>query len=438
MQSTFIGIISLGIIILVHELGHYCAAIYYKIQVEEFAIGIGPKIFSFMYKETQWSIRIFPLGGFCRMKNPNLEAYKDDPSATIPQPPRTFNALFFRGKLIILLAGAGFNFIFFILLSFLLFFIGNTQYELKTYVDPIHTPATQILEQGDYITHINETPILSYSHLVDTLSHYKGQEIIIHFERNTIPMSNTITLNTNPPALGVTPFIAPVITNTDNSSHLGFIAQDIITEVNKHVITNALEIPPILQNYDTNIPVSFTILRNNRYRTLDVSLSPSNTKDILTLLGIEYQLIAVNPWPTMKQFIQKRSHTAFTIISGTALFFVKLLQIQSSEILENTAGPIRLISIVGTSTLHNAQKYGWIVALIQLINITSILSLSIGSLNLLPIPVLDGGQVLFYALHRIRNRTPKVRTLTRYNTVGVIIILLLFVFILFSDIMSFF
>lgn len=436
MLATIIGLFSLSIIVLIHELGHYFSAIYYKVEVEEFALGLGPKLYSIQKKQTLWSIRLFPLGGFCRMKTPPLHI-EYEKTALIPQEEHSFSSLNFRGKATVLLGGPIANIVLFIFLSLLLFVIGNKELGIKSYIEPVASPAKESpLQQGDLITQINDIPILSYTQLYTTTGNLKGQEVSISFIPKNTNTTKTISimLNADTPALGVLPYISPKISSIAQVP--GLQLGDIIVEINGKSITNAVHIPNLLHIDENDLPTQLYILRKGQRIKFEIIVN-KNLKS-LESLGILVDTVMVARWNDFGEFIQSRGKEAITIMSSTLFFIGDILRLNTKRIMKNTAGPIRLISMVGNNTTSNASQHGWLYAIIQFLNITSLLSLAIASLNLLPIPILDGGQLLFYSYHRIRNRAPKIRSLIRYNTIGGIVLLLLFGLIMFSDILSFF
>ena len=437
MQTIIIGLICLGFIVLIHELGHYLVAKHYKLTIEEFAIGIGPKLMSFHWINTMWSIRALPLGGFCKIKNP-LPMSVTNTRTTIPKTVGTLTSLSFRGKALVLLGGPFANILLFMLLSLILYGSGGQKDELAAYIDPSVSPALESsLQTGDRIIQIQDIAIQSYSQIVAAVSKYIGETITIQYIRNNTSASTVLTLNAQAPALGVVPYIEPRIAYTEHASMAAALQLqegDIITAVNNKKISNAIYIPSILQQADSTLPVIFEIQRNGSSMQVEGFIKSSN--DYFTDIGIAYTTVSTSSWSTFGEFVRTRSQEALTIAKGTLTFFLNLLQFKTKAISQQAVGPVRLISIVGSSTLNSAQTHGWWIALMSFINITSLLSLGIAAANLLPIPVLDGGQLLFYGIHRISNKQPAIRTQLIYNSIGGIFLLCLFAFIVFSDIVA--
>lgn len=173
-MSIVISLIIFGIIVLIHEFGHFIAARRCGILVEEFAIGMGPKIFSVQGKETLYSIRILPIGGFCKMlgEDNNSSDSRALSNKTILQ------------RFIVISAGAFMNFVLaFVIFLLLTFFNGFVSTTISSLVD--NYPASQAgIEVGDKITSINGSKIHIYQDLSFLMSENKGEPIEVKIKRN--------------------------------------------------------------------------------------------------------------------------------------------------------------------------------------------------------------------------------------------------------------
>ncbi len=164
-MSVFIAIVVFTIIVLVHEWGHYIAARKSGVLVEEFAIGMGPTIFSRKRGDTVFSIRLFPIGGFCKMLGEDTDNFE----------PRAFNSKSVYSRLLVISAGVIMNFLLaFIIFSIIAFVAGISVPVVKQVVDGSPAQAAQLMA-GDRITEINGTKINIGSDLMFSLSQSKGQ-----------------------------------------------------------------------------------------------------------------------------------------------------------------------------------------------------------------------------------------------------------------------
>ena len=176
-MAIFITVIGFGIMVFLHELGHFITAKRFGVLVHEFAIGMGPKIFSFGKDETKYSLRIFPIGGYVRLEGENEIEDNNNP--------RSFSNLHPFKRIIVLVSGALMN----ILLGILLFTIINISAGIvPTVIDTIpeqfadeHT----ILQSGDEIIKLNNTRVRTNDDIHLFMSRYDNKEpITITFKRD--------------------------------------------------------------------------------------------------------------------------------------------------------------------------------------------------------------------------------------------------------------
>lgn len=176
-MSILITIIGFGIMVLLHELGHFITAKKFGVLVHEFAIGMGPKIFSFGKGETKYSLRLFPIGGYVRLEGENEVEGNDDP--------RSFSNLHPLKRIIVLISGALMN----VLLGFLIFTIINLSVGIvpsKVERVPAELSDKQTyLQSGDEILKLNNTRVRTNDDVNLFMSRYKeGESISITLERN--------------------------------------------------------------------------------------------------------------------------------------------------------------------------------------------------------------------------------------------------------------
>ena len=175
-MAILITIIGFGIMVVLHELGHFILAKGFGVQVHEFAVGMGPKLFSFGKGETKYSLRLFPIGGFVKLEGENELEENDNP--------RSFSNLKPFKRILVLLAGAFMN----ILLGILIFaFInmktGVTPSVIKDISPEFKTEQTLLLPE-DKIIKMNSANIHTYDDVALFMSRADGSEIIIVLERD--------------------------------------------------------------------------------------------------------------------------------------------------------------------------------------------------------------------------------------------------------------
>ena len=432
-----IGLLCIGVIITTHEFGHYFFAKLFSVTVHEFAIGIGPKIYSRQGKHTLFTLRAFPLGGFCKLESIDMSALEQLSNEQKKQPiqfkQNSLYAVSYIKRILILLGGIIANIVLFYSLYFLLFIFQYKQDAFLPDIEPLeNSPAIAArLQTGDTITAINNIPVKSFEEIRNTLIKFKGENVVLNYIRNNTPASTIATLNTQAPVLGIRPYIAPVVSHLDKSSKaylIGIKEGDTIQAINTQAVINIYDYYYILQN-STNKMSNFDIKKpDGTQYSVSVELGTEPIKE----LGIRFPQYKIAM--TFSSFIKTTSTYTIQIIKGTFNIFFKLLQFNTSEITQNATGPVRLVSIIGSITSNNFSTGGISEAILGIIRITAIISLGIGIFNLLPIPVLDGGHILFHSIFAIRKKIPSYKSISLFNTIGFTILLALFILVVIKDI----
>lgn len=174
-MAILITIIGLGIMVLVHELGHFICAKRFNVLVHEFSIGMGPKLFSFGKGETKYSLRLLPLGGYVKLEGEGAEESNN---------PRSFSNLTPFKRIIVLVSGALMN----LILGWLIFAVVNLNVGITPAVvreiSPDYKNVQTVLEPGDEILKLNSSSIHTYDDVSLFMSRFKGGDINIKYKRD--------------------------------------------------------------------------------------------------------------------------------------------------------------------------------------------------------------------------------------------------------------
>ena len=174
-MAILITVIGFGIMVVLHELGHFILAKSFGVQVHEFAVGMGPKIFSVGKGETKYSLRLFPIGGYVKLEGENELEENDNP--------RSFSNLAPFKRILVLLAGAIMNILLGILIfAFLNIKTGVTPSVIKDISPEFKTEQTVLLPD-DRIVEMNSTNIHTYDDVALFMSRSDGSEITVTVER---------------------------------------------------------------------------------------------------------------------------------------------------------------------------------------------------------------------------------------------------------------
>lgn len=337
-------IIILSVTIFVHELGHFIFAKRAGIYVYEFCIGMGPRIFKFKRKndETEYGIRILPIGGFCAMAG---EDTLDDEN--VPKEKKLMNKTWSQ-RFMTMVAGVMFNFIFAIIL---LFIIGL----------------------------INGNP-------------------------------------NNKPAVASVP--------NDGPAYLaGLRVDDVIIKLN-NVKINTIDRLMIEYQINYGKPIELEVLRDDEI--LRFTITPET---IESDGGTSYQYDFALDGSIEKGFFEAIEYAVTKFLSLIEQMFVTFAYLFTGKLsLSNLSGPVGIYNIVGQS----AQA-----GILSLISLTSLLSINVGFINLLPIPAFDGGRILFLIIEKIRRKPVKPEIENRIHAVGLILLMILMIVVTYNDIVRF-
>jgi regulator of sigma E protease len=340
----------LGSLVLVHEFGHFITAKIFNIKVTEFGFGFPPKIWGYKKGETTYTINLIPIGGFVKMVG---EEDSTDP--------RSFAAQSIMKRLIVLAAGPVMNLLTAIVIFIVLLMIPHETYVgniVVTNIAPNSPAMNSNLQVGDNIIAINNNRISTTAELIEEVKKNRDTETELSVQKNLI-MGNV----TASPEFSHTTTI--ILTPRSNPPKLKVV--DIVSDSTKEVsYTDA-------QTYDQNLKIGDTMTQGS----LGVIIGLSNPKIIEEQLPI---------WKAIPESFGQLSNILTLTFSGLANWS------QSGED-PGFTGPIGIAQITG-----EVAKIGYN----PLFELTALISISLGILNLLPIPALDGGRITFILIEAAR------------------------------------
>ena len=308
-MTFLIAVAMLGLIIFVHELGHFLTAKFFKMPVSEFSIGMGPQVFSLDTKETTYSFRAIPIGGYVNIEGMEVGSQVEN----------GFNSKPAYQRFIVLFAGVFMNF----LTAFLIIFSiaqmnGRMEYEEKAIIGALVKGGAneQVLKVDDKILELD------------------GKKINLWAD---------------------------------------------IPEVTKEAIDKK-EIPALIERDGKEQKLVLKLTKDEENKRVVLGISPKSKKTNLSFT--ESLIFAKNSFVSI---LKDTVGGLFTLFSGKAD-------------LKEISGPVGILKVVG-----EVSKFGWT----SIASLAVILSINIGVLNLLPIPALDGGRIIFVLLEIFRIRINK-------------------------------
>ncbi|MBL7980141.1 MAG: RIP metalloprotease RseP [Bacteroidetes Order II. Incertae sedis bacterium] len=437
LTYVFWVILALFILVLVHEMGHFLSAKAFGMRVERFSIGFPPKILGKQIGETEYVIGATPLGGYVKISGMIDESMDTGFVEGVPEP-WEFRAKPVWQKMVVITAGVIFNMI----LAIIIF---ST---LKlTYGEP-YIPIEQIaqfsveegslaydmgLRTGDRIVAVNGKQVKRHTDILN-IGVLMADNPSITVNRN----GNKITLNA-PPAMvsklskaqgnfGITPYfhsrIGEVVPDMP-AEKAGLKANDKIVGINGNPIRFWEEMTDALKNSQGK-PLDVKWVRsakNGVNDTLSATIVPKKEGESY-LLGVGRSATAIEYF-SLGGAIAAGTRETWTNATGTLLMFKKLIMGQEN-VRDALGGPVMIARETKRAADQGAYSFWRIVAL---------LSVTLAVVNILPIPALDGGHLVFLIYEAIARKEPSPRFRMIAQQVGMVLLLALMVFLVFNDVL---
>lgn len=449
MSALFIvvaAILLLGPLIAIHEFGHYFVARKLGVKVLVYSIGFGPTILKWTSKKSgiQYQLSALPLGGYVKMldEREGNVAEADLPYAFNRQPPWKRIAIVAAGPLI--------NLIFAILLFWILFL--PAQEQLNTRVGKVlaDTPAAAAqMQVGDKITAIDGTPVTTWEKLNFALVDRVGEtdKIQVQAERAgeiktfSLPIQNFLNDQSQSPldVLGFTPYrpqipaIVSKLSEDGAAIRQGMQVGDQIIAIDGVKMNDWYDVVQVVQASPEKL-LKVDVLRNNQVVQLQVM--PQGKRDnmgnVSGVLGVQSDPGKIVIPEDYKQTIQySPSEALFMAVDKTGQLSSMILNsivkmVRGLIGLDNLSGPITIAKVAGQSAEMGWQTF---------ISFMALMSVSLGILNLLPIPMLDGGHLVYYFIELIRGKPVSEQIQLVGLKIGMVLLGSMMLLALFNDIM---
>lgn len=415
----------IGVLVFVHELGHFLAARRVGVRVLAFSIGFGPRLVGFTRGGTEYKIAAIPLGGFVKMAG---ESTEDSRSGA----PDEFLSKSKWERFQVLIAGPAMNVALAILVLWGVLLQGA---DIPAYRDmpPVvgameaDAPALKAgVEVGDRILRVDDRAVDTWDDFLMTIAGKARREVALLVDRG----GEQKTLTVVPKAvgkyeigeIGVLPSTHPHIrsvTAGDPAEKAGLKAGDVILAVNGETVSFARQLSELISRHEGR-EILIRYQRDGQQR--DVAITPVARGEKLWVIGIGIsdQLTHVDPgvFEALKMSVVQNWE-------ATGLIFRTLGGLFTGE-----TSPRQLMGPVGIASLSGESAQAGILPLLALL---ASISLNLGLLNLLPIPVLDGGHILILLLEGVARRDFSMRVKERMLLAGFVLLMLLMVTVIYND-----
>ena len=430
-MKIILALLIFSAIILFHELGHFLLAKKNKIVVTEFSLGMGPRLLSTEKNGTRYSLKLLPLGGSCAMLGEDME---DESKGT-------FNGAPVWGRIATVAAGPVFNFIMAFVLSVII--VGAVGYEPSRVLSVKEGSAAEAagLKEGDIITgyqgyHIDLGKDLYVYSYLNQLK--EGDTINLTVKRDGKKMDISYKSDTN------VRYLLGCNFNGDDASAMtvesvmdgmplqaaGVQAGDVITSINGTEISNSEDYQKYIQeNPLTGAPVELTYKRNGK--TYDITVTPKEYRTAES--GFTY-----NVYCEKAKGLDVIRYGAVEVKYMVRTTILSLKELVTGKLgMKDLSGPVGVVDAIGT-TYEESKSEGAMILWMNMLNMAVLLSANLGVMNLLPLPALDGGRLVFFILEVLRGKPVKKEHEGMVHFVGMILLMLLMVYVMFKDIRGLF
>ena len=434
MTTVIAGILMLGVLVFVHELGHFAVAKMSGVKVLKFSLGFGPKLISRRHGETEYQICIIPLGGYVQMLGEGGGEDGEEADLSPEEKQRSFAHKPVSRRLAIVLAGPVMNLILPLLILPISYMVGvqfPTYFDEAAcigYVVPDSAADQAGFLAGDCITGVNDVSVTSWNNTNKVFVGQAGDMLDFHIERSGAAQVLTIAADNDSlegmQALGLLPRqeariggLAPDMP----ASKAGLQPNDLILSVAGVPVVSWYELKGIVQEFGAQ---SIPVVVDRGGEQVTIELIPERQEESGDfLLGI-----APLQNSQLKRFgfadaLREGAHRTWELIELTVVFVQKLFTGNVST--KNIGGPITVVQIAGQAAQTDIAA---------IISVLAFISIQLGILNLLPIPILDGGHILFYTIELLLRRPLSVRAREMAQQVGMAMLLMLMVLAFYNDI----
>lgn len=437
LTSLAAVIVVLGVMITVHEFGHFAAAKYFKVRVEQFAIGFGKRLIGFRRGETEYRINLLPLGGYVKMSGENpMDAKTGDPGEFTSHPRWQ--------RFIIAAAGPAMNIL---LAVVLLTGVYTVRYDRPAYLDnPAvvgwvleNSPAEQAgIQPGDRIVRVDDVQNPTWEDLLSRMVLGAEHPLDVAVQRDNQVMQKTIAPAElgkgeefrNPGLLPDEPNVVTEIQPDLPAALAGIQKGDVIVAIDGQATRSMSAVVRYVQQ-SAGKPVEVDLVRNGVEQK--VTVTPRTVTDdggnqvyrLGVLLGTRSDTQVGSSLPFGQALAKSVEHN-----KKNSLLILELVKrmFKGQVSMKQVEGPIRIAQVSGQA----ARQDGWL----PLLTLMAVISLNLGIFNLFPFPILDGGVILLLAIEGIRRRDISLKVKEKIYQAAFVLLILFAVAVIYNDLVK--
>ena len=444
LLKIILGLIGLGVVVLVHELGHFLAARFVGISVEAFSIGWGNPILKKKIGEVEYRLGMFPVGGYCKMKGETdyKQAWENLQGGVKPES-GSYLAASPSARILVSFCGPFFNLILAVLLLSMLWGFGfeintlDNKIILASEVTPGQTyPAdTAGLKTGDRIIEIAGREISYYHEVQENIALNPEKQLPVTVERDgeIVKLQVTPSLDKSSGAgkIGVYFWTDPVIETVREGSpaeRIGLLPGDIVTGANGEAVRNSIDLVKIVEKNPDSLIID--IVRNGRPAQVEFNSDDMNEELGFSWATISYRTPNLSFPAAVAKGVKESYKTLVVSVKSLRLLF------KGIDLTQAVSGPVRITYMMGDMAA-NGFGQGFGTGLRSLADFIALISVALCVMNLLPLPILDGGMIVLFFVELIRGKPAPPRAISIFQTCGMVIIFGLMFIAVFGDILYF-
>ncbi len=436
MVTVISGILMLGVLVFIHEFGHFCVAKLAGVKVLKFSLGFGPRLCSYQWGETEYMLSLIPLGGYVQMLGEGVGEAEDELSLAEKQ--RSFAHKSIQRRMAIVAAGPIMNLLLPLLLLPMAYMVGVN---VPSYLDEpacvgyvVHDSdaARAGFVSGDCIKSVNGVELNSWAATDKVLIPNVGTALQMNVVRNNeivqlqLPAENGSLEGLQ--SLGLFPHqdaIIGLLRDSMPAQDVGLQRGDRIVQIGSTPINSWYELHEVIQQL-AGTSAEFIVLRNGK--SLEFSILPrQDDAKKMWLIGISPQQSMEMKQYGVLEAVKTGFQRTFELVDLTLVFLRKM--VSGYVPANNIGGPIMVMQIAGQAVQTDFST---------ILTVLSFLSIQLGILNLLPIPVLDGGHLFFNFIELLWRKPVSLRIREVMQQIGMALLLMLMLLAFYNDIMRIF
>jgi len=446
LHTTLAFIVAIALLIAVHEFGHFIVARRLGIKVEKFSIGFGPSLFSWRSRdgEVEYVIAAIPLGGYVKMlgETPSEQGEAAKQKLSEEERKRAFDVQPPWKRAAVAVAGPLFTFFFAIFAYMLVGWIGQTVMPpVVGNIAPSSIAERAGIVEGDTVHKLNGRSIHSWVELEEQLKLSAGAEISAEFERDATifktrfylpkPAKDILLVNVAESELGISPSIEILVNSVETDSPAatgGLKAGDRILAIES---TQASSIGDVINLIRDHAGHAIAVHLQRGDTALNLTIVPAADDAGIGRIGVELVAIPVQKPVLYRMGVLDGFTFGFTRTWEMTVLTLQVLGKMATAAIspQNLGGPISIAQLAGKTAE---------LGLVSFLSFLALISVNLAVLNLMPVPVLDGGHLVYIGLEKVRGRPLSPEMMEKTQIIGISLIVLLMLFAFYNDLVRWF